>query len=84
MKRMTASKARSDFSELLSRVANKRERILVRRRGKDVAALVPVEDLELLEELQDRRDAREANRRLTDPEEVPIPYDKVRKELGLG
>ena len=84
MKRMTASKARSDFSELLSRVANKRERILVRRRGKDVAALVPVEDLELLEELQDLQDVKEANRRLTDPEEVPIPYDKVRKELGLG
>ena len=83
MTRMTASKARGKFSDLLSRVANRRERIVVHRRGKDVAALVPLEDLALLEELQDRRDVEEAKRRLADPTEVPIPYEQVRKELGL-
>ncbi|OFV99559.1 MAG: hypothetical protein A3H28_15740 [Acidobacteria bacterium RIFCSPLOWO2_02_FULL_61_28] len=83
MTRMTASKARGKFSDLLSRVAKRHERIVVHRRGKDVAALVPVEDLALLEELQDRRDAREAKRRLADPAEVPIPYEQARKELGL-
>jgi len=83
MTRMTASKARGKFSDLLSRVSKRRERIVVHRRGKDVAALVPVEDLALLEELQDRRDAEEAKRRLADPAEVPIPYEQARKELGL-
>ena len=83
MTRMTASKARGKFSDLLSRVANRRERIVVHRRGKDVAALVPVEDLALVEKLQDRRDAAEAKRRLADPAEVPIPYEQARKELGL-
>jgi len=83
MTRMTASKARGEFSDLLTRVARKRERIILHRRGKDVAALVPVEDLALLEELQDRRDAEEAKRRLEDPREVPIPYEQARKELSL-
>ena len=83
MTRITASKARGEFGEILDRVARKRERILVRRRGKDVAALVPVEDLTLLEEIEDRRDAEEAKRRLADPREVPIPYEKARKQLGL-
>ena len=83
MTRMAASKARGEFSDLLTRVARKGERIILQRRGKAVAALVPVEDLALLEELQDRRDAREAKRRLADPREVPIPYEQARKELGL-
>ena len=83
MTRMTASKARGKFSDLLSRVANRHERIVVHRRGKDVAAVVPVEDLALLEEAQDRQDAAEAMRRLADPSEVPMPYEKARKELGL-
>ena len=74
MTRTTASKARGKFSEVLNRVAKKRERIIVQRRGKEVAALVPVEDLALLEEMEDRRDAKEASRRLKDPREVPIPY----------
>ena len=83
MTRITASKARGKFSDLLSRVSRKGERIVVRRRGKDVAAVVPVEDLALLEEMQDRQDAAEAMRRLADPAEVPIPYARARKELGL-
>ena len=54
------------------------------RRGKAVAALIPLEDLALLEELEDRLDVEEAERRLADPNEVPIPYEQVQKELGLA
>ena len=35
-------------------------------------------------EIEDRLDAEEAKRRLADPNEVPIPYEQVRKELGLA
>jgi PHD/YefM family antitoxin component YafN of YafNO toxin-antitoxin module len=65
-------------------VVTKRERVVVHRRGKAVAALIPLEDLALLEELEDRLDVEEAERRLADPNEVPIPYEQVRKELGLA
>ena len=87
MGRLAASKARNDFADTLNRVAYKGERIILHRRGKNVAALVPVEDLVLLERLieeeEDRIDMEEAERILADPNEVAIPYEKVRKDLGL-
>ena len=34
-------------------------------------------------ELEDQMDIEIARKRLADPKEVPIPYERVRKELGL-
>ncbi len=84
MTRLAVSKAQEDFSNTLDRVAKRRERVVLHQRGKAVAALVPLEDLALLEELEDRLDAEEAKRRLADPHEVPISYEQVRQELGLA
>ena len=42
--------AKRRFSELMSRVALRRERFLIERHGKPVVALVSVEDLRRLEE----------------------------------
>jgi prevent-host-death family protein len=84
MTRLAAQKAQENFSDTLDRVIDKRERIILHRQGKNVAALVPVEYLALLEELEDRLDIEEAERRLADPNETPIPYEQVRKELGLA
>lgn len=80
MPRLAVSKAQ----EAVSRVTKKRERIVLQRRGKDVAALVPLEDLALLEDLEDRLDVEEAQRRLADPNDKTIPYEQVRRELGLA
>jgi prevent-host-death family protein len=41
---------RSNLSELLSDVADRREHVLVSRYGRPVAALVPVDEYEALEE----------------------------------
>ena len=83
MTRLEASKAREEFSDTLNRVAYSHERILLRRHGKDIAALVPLEDLALLEQLEDKIDIEEAKRILADPDEVPIPYSRVRRKLKL-
>ncbi len=86
MTRMAASKARQDFSETLNQVAYKGKRILLHRRGKDVAALVPVEDLALIERIEDRIDLEEAEKiltRLEDGTESPIPWEQVKRRLGL-
>lgn len=32
---------------------------------------------------EDLRDLKEAERRLADPKEKPIPYEKARREIGL-
>ncbi|MGE0821733.1 MAG: type II toxin-antitoxin system Phd/YefM family antitoxin [Candidatus Binatia bacterium] len=83
MAHSAAHKHPETFSRSLTRVVTKRERVVVHRRGKAVAALIPLEDLTLLEELEDRLDIEEAERRLADPNEVPLPYEQVQKELGL-
>jgi prevent-host-death family protein len=46
MTRMSSSQIREEFAEALNRVIYKGERIVLRRRGKTVAALISIEDLE--------------------------------------
>ena len=53
---LAAGTAREDFTDTLKRVANGGERIVPRRGRKDVAALVPLKDLRLLEQIEDRLD----------------------------
>ena len=77
MPRITASKASQSFRETLNRVASKRERVIVRSQGKDVAAIVPMDDLAALEKLEDRQDLEQATRALADAKkkgERPIPW----------
>jgi prevent-host-death family protein len=59
----------------LNRVRYQGERVVVERRGKGVAALVPVEDLELLQALEDRIDLAAARKALREPGR--IPWEKV-------
>lgn len=82
MTRLAASEARKDFADTLNRVAYRRERVVLHRRGKNVAAVVPIEDLTLLEELEDCLDLEAARKALAEPERVP--YEEVRRELGLA
>lgn len=42
---LPASKAREGFSDTINRVAFGKERVVLRRRGKEVAAVVPIDDL---------------------------------------
>lgn len=84
MTRVSAGEARKDFSTTLNRVAYGRERLILHRRGKDVAALVPVEDVALLEALEDRLDLDDARAALTETKKKgTIPWEKIKAELGL-
>jgi prevent-host-death family protein len=78
--KLTASTARQNFSDIVNRAAYGGERIVVHRRKKPVAAVVPIEDLELLERIEDRIDLAEARKRLKEP---TIPWEKIKKDLGL-
>jgi antitoxin (DNA-binding transcriptional repressor) of toxin-antitoxin stability system len=84
MSHPVAQKAHSAISNSLTRVVTKGERVKVHRRGKAVAALIPLEDLALLEELEDRLDVEDAERRLADSTDKSIPYEQVHRELGLS
>jgi prevent-host-death family protein len=74
------SEARDHLADLGNRVALRGERLVVERRGKHLFALVPVEDLELLERLEDKMDL-DAIRAAKD--EPTVPWAQVKKALGL-
>jgi len=50
--------ARGSFADMLNRAAYGKERVVVTRRGKPVAAIVPMEDMVVLDALADARDAK--------------------------
>jgi len=52
--------AKEEFSELINRVSHGKERIVLTRRGKEVAAIVPLDDLLFLQKSQSKNDLEEA------------------------
>jgi prevent-host-death family protein len=48
--------ARNEFSSVLNRAAFGKERVILMRRGKAIAVVVPMEDLALLQSLEDKLD----------------------------
>lgn len=88
MTRLNVSKAREEFSEVVNRAAYGKERTVVSRRGKDLAAVIPMDDLRLLERLAqkeiDRIDLEDARAALKEAEEKgTIPLEEAKKHLGL-
>ena len=80
-KRVSASKARDEFAEIINRVAYGGETVLVHRRRKPVAAIIPIDDPKLLERIEDELDIRAARR--ARKEKGSIPWEKIKKDLGL-
>jgi prevent-host-death family protein len=84
MTTISTVKARENFSDLVNRSAYGKERIVLTRRGKGVVAVVPMEDLRLLEELEDQLDLEAVEKALADPQnKKSIPWEKVKKDMGL-
>jgi prevent-host-death family protein len=84
MGHLPASKAREGFADTINRVAFGKERVVLRRRGKEVAAVVPIDDLRLLEDLEDRIDLIDARAALAETRKKGAkPLDTILKDLGL-
>ena len=82
---MSTADARDHFSELINRAAFGKERIILTRRGKPLAAVLPVEILEVLEavleDMADREDAIRAREEIE--QEGTIPWVSLKADLGL-
>lgn len=72
------SEAREAIGQIVNRVALRGERIGLSRNGKEVAVVVPLDDYRRLQQLEDEADVNEAERRMADASDKPIPFRRSR------
>ena len=77
------TQARAHLTESVNRVSYRGERIVIQKHGRPVAALVPVEDLALIREIEDRIDLEDARKALAEANGKFIPWETVKRKLGL-
>ncbi len=83
MTTVTAKQLKERSADVLGRVQYGRERVAVTRHGKEVAAVVSIEDVRLLERLEDLFDTHDALAAIEEAErEGTISLDELRKKLG--
>lgn len=75
------SEFRSDISEYANKVAYAGERICVERNNKPLFAVVSIDDMKLLEQLEDQMDLELAKEALKKGKF--ISFSSLKKELGL-
>ena len=73
---------RNNLADTLNRAIYGGERVVLERRGKPVAAIVSLEDLALIEELDNRSDLRAA-RKARQQGGKPVPLAKIKARLGM-
>lgn len=72
---------RSNLADVINRVAYGGERIILQRRGKQVLAVVSMEDLELLTAMEDKADVKAALK--ARKEKGGITLEQYRKKHGI-
>lgn len=80
--RISIAEFREQMAEPINRVAYQGERVVLERRGKGVAALVSMDDLKTLEELEDAADLKAALKARKEPGAIPL--EQIKAELGLA
>lgn len=75
------SKVRHGLSEIANRVVYRHERVVLRRHGKRLLAMVPLDDLAVLEAIEDRRDMEAAQKALGKPGRRN--WQDLKKDLDL-
>ena len=75
-----ATRVRRRWSSVLSQIEHAGERILIVRSGREVAALVPAEDLGLLEHLADVADIEAAREEIESAKGEPtLPWNDLKR-----
>ena len=81
---VTVAKARQEFADLLNLAIYGKERVIISRRGRQVAAVVPIADLRRFEQLEDAELARATEEALAEAEvHGTITFEEAKRQLGL-
>ena len=81
-KALSVGKARAEFATVVNEAAFGKERFVLTRNGKRTVAIVPVEDLDTLEMIEEKIDVAKAQRRLAKPGKT-MSVAELRKTLGI-
>jgi antitoxin (DNA-binding transcriptional repressor) of toxin-antitoxin stability system len=82
MPELTEAALLDDIDGVLGLVLSDGERFRIIRDGQPVAALIPIDDLDLLEEIEDRIDIRAAEEAMAEALiEGFVPWEEVQREL---
>jgi len=82
--RKAFSEARSKLTEIVNYVAFAQDRCILTRNGKELAAIISIEDLKLLEALEDKLDLEIARQIDEDiKKHGTVKWKEAKKELGL-
>ena len=79
---ISTASARKNFAEIVNQVAYGKEPVILTRRGKEGVALVSIEELELLKQIENHLDIEDAKKALAEAGEN-LPAEEVWKQLGL-
>ncbi len=84
MKRITTAEARQQMAELFNRAAYGKERFIVTRHGKELVAIVPLDEVTLLDRIRALLSRKDFEAAVAEMEEAgTTPWDEVRRELEL-
>jgi prevent-host-death family protein len=82
LNKISAADARKKFANIINRVAFGKESFVLTRRGEALAAIVSIEDLKLLQEIEEQMDIEDAWKARNEPGEN-ISWENLREELDL-
>lgn len=81
---MSIDELRGQLDAVIDRVVRDWERVVLTRRGEQLVAIIPAEELRWIEEFEDRREAEMAAEAHEEAKGQPtIPWEKIKEELGL-
>lgn len=84
MKEITTAEARRHMAELLNRAAYGKERFVVTRHGKQLVAIVPLDEVTLLDRLRALLSKKDFEAALEEMEDAGTrSWDEVRSELDV-
>ena len=79
---VSIAKVQKNLAEALNRVACRGERVILERRGEPVAAIISMDDLKLLEQIEDQTDVKAA-RKARKEKAKPVRMANVKARLGM-
>ncbi len=84
---VSVSDARDQLASIIDRARTEHEPVFLSRRGRRVAAVIDVDDLErlieLAEDMADIRAAEESREEMRRTTNEPTPWEQVKADLGL-